>query len=198
MDDENLESLKVVLLGNSGVGKTSLVICAMTGEYPAQSDPTVCVNHHRKVVKIGQKEVAIYIWDTAGQEQFQALTPLYCHSASCAIIVAAVDDRDSFKGISGWIELLEKSCDQIPPLILLVNKIDREDAAVVSPEEIEGTYRKTFHAIFFVSAKTGEDVDFAFEEAARVAFRFQSGVGFVSKRRNVSQFPERSGTADCC
>jgi small GTP-binding protein len=198
MREENLDSLKVVLLGNSGVGKTSLVIRAMTGEYPSQSDPTVCVQHHRKIAKIGQNEVAIYIWDTAGQEQFQALTPLYCHSASCALIVMSVDDRDSATGISGWIELLEKSCDQLPPLILLVNKIDREAAAVISPEEIEGTYRKTFNSIFFVSAKTGEDVDFAFEEAARAAFRFQSGMGFVSKRRDGLQTLERSGKAVCC
>jgi small GTP-binding protein len=137
MERANLESLKVVLLGNSGVGKTSLVIRAMTGEFSGQSDPTVCVNHHHRIVNVGQKEVDIYIWDTAGQEQFQALTPLYCHSAACALIVAAVDDRDSFKSIQGWIDLLEKSCDEVPPLVLLVNKVDRTDAAALSPEEIE-------------------------------------------------------------
>jgi small GTP-binding protein len=198
MERSDISSLKAIMLGNSGVGKTSLVIRAMTGEYPLQSDPTVCVNHHRKIVQVGQKEIPIYIWDTAGQEQFQALTPLYCHSATCALIVAAVDDRDSFRAISGWIELVEKACDEMPPLILLVNKIDRQEASVVSPEEIEGTCRKIFHAIFFVSAKTGEDVDFAFDEAAKAAYKFQSGASFTSMRRDPLQPVDRSVTENCC
>jgi small GTP-binding protein len=173
-------SLKTVLLGNSGVGKTSLVIRAVTGEWPSDPDPTVCVNHHRKVVSVGQREVEVYIWDTAGQEQFQALTPLYCHSAACALIVAAVDDRDSFRGIPAWVDLLAQSCDEPPPMILLANKVDREDGALVSQEEVERLYRGAFHAVFFVSARTGQDVDAAFEEAARAAYRFQSGAALAA------------------
>jgi small GTP-binding protein len=198
MDRGQANSLKTVLLGNSGVGKTSLVIRAVTGECPCEPDPTVCVNHHRKVVNIGQKEVEVYIWDTAGQEQFQALTPLYCHSAACALIVAAVDDRDSFKGLPAWISLLEQSCDEPPPMILIANKIDREEAALVSQEEVERAYRKTFHAIFFVSAKTGQDVDFAFEEAARAAYKFHNGAAFTNQARDGPDLDGAHEGSSCC
>jgi small GTP-binding protein len=108
-----------------------------TGDYQAQIGPTVGANHQRKSVNVQGEDVDLFLWDTAGQEQFQALTPLYAHSAAAALIVVAVDEIDSFKGIQTWTELLNRSCDKVPPIVLLVNKMDREERAVAKKEEVK-------------------------------------------------------------
>jgi small GTP-binding protein len=175
MDQEEKVSVKVVLLGNSGVGKTSIVYRWISPDPLPRPEPTVGVNHRRRTSRVGDREVDVYIWDTAGQEQYKALTPLYAHSSSCALIVASITDAESFEAIPRWAEVLHQACDAPPPLILLVNKMDLTAAAVASISEIEVTYRKQFHAVFFVSAVTAEGLDAAYNEAVFVAFRFQTG-----------------------
>jgi small GTP-binding protein len=143
-----------------------------SGDFEAQIGPTVGANHQRKTIAIQKEEVDLFLWDTAGQEQFQALTPLYAHSASCALIVVAINDRDSFRGIATWTDLLMRSCDKVPPMILLVNKMDRANKASYSTDEIKEQYGASFQAIFFVSAVTAEGVDAAFLNAGELAYRF--------------------------
>jgi small GTP-binding protein len=173
MEPTGKTSCKVVLLGNSGVGKTSLVMQWTTGDYEAQSGPTIGANHQRKSVQVLGEMVDLFLWDTAGQEQFQALTPLYAHSSATAIIVVAIDDPESFKGISVWTELLNRSCDKQPPIVLLVNKIDKADGgAALSRETIKEQYAGTFAGLFFASAVSGEGVDAVFCHAGELAYQF--------------------------
>jgi GTPase SAR1 family protein len=80
------------------------------------------------------------LWDTTGQEQFQALTPLYAHSAATALIVVAIDDIDSVNGTQIWTDVLNRSCDKPPPMLLLANTMDRGDRAVITKESITGRY----------------------------------------------------------
>jgi small GTP-binding protein len=168
-------ALKIVILGNSGVGKTSLITRLKTGECPSHIDPTVGVNHQCHSVQIGKDQIRVFLWDTAGQEQFQALTPLYCHSASGALIVCAINDIESFKAIPKWLEFLETSCLPVPPVVLVVNKVDRQADAVLQSEEISERFRPKFRSIFFASAMTGESVENVFTDVAEAAFEFQGG-----------------------
>jgi small GTP-binding protein len=196
MDPPRRASCKVVILGNSGVGKTSLVMQWTTGDYEAQIGPTIGANHQRKTITVQEEEVDLFLWDTAGQEQFQALTPLYAHSASTALIVVAIDDLDSFKGIPTWTELLNRSCDKPPPMLLLVNKMDRADRAATSKEDIKERYGPGFQAIFFVSASTGEGVDPAFSHAGELAYEFTLQSGNVAKRPLVQS--QAAPPKSCC
>jgi small GTP-binding protein len=180
---EERVSLKVVLLGNSGVGKTSIVYRWISPDPVASVEPTVGVNHRRRTSFVDNREVDVYIWDTAGQEQYKALTPLYAHSSSCALIVASITDAESFEAIPRWTEVLHQSCDAPPPAILLVNKMDLTSGAVASISELEIRYRKQFHAVFFVSAVTAEGLEAAYTEAVLIAFRFQTG---KSTRRSLA------------
>ncbi|OHT08495.1 small GTP-binding protein [Tritrichomonas foetus] len=174
-------SCKIVLLGNSGVGKTSLVTRWTTGSYQKSIKPTIGANHQRKSVTVGKNEYDLYLWDTAGQEQFQALTPLYARSAAAAIITASIDDVESFSSLQTWINLLNSACEKVPPMILAVNKIDLVDQSVYSSDEVESRFGSSFEAVFFVSAATGEGVETCFMQAA------QSGVAFTKN----SLTPER-------
>jgi small GTP-binding protein len=124
------------------------------------------------VIAIGSEEVDLYLWDTAGQEQFQALTPLYAHSASAALIVAAIDDLESFKGLATWTEILSQSCDKQPPMVLAVNKIDITDRICLPRDDIKRQYESGFAAIFYVSAVSGEGVERVFNDVAERAYSF--------------------------
>jgi small GTP-binding protein len=196
MDLEKRRSCKIVVLGNSGVGKTSLVMQWTTGDFEAQTGPTIGANHQRKSILISGEEVDLFLWDTAGQEQFQALTPLYAHSAATALLVVAIDEIESFKGIPTWTDLLSQSCDKSPPIILVVNKVDHLERAALAKEDIKARYNKTFQAICFVSAVTGEGVDAAFLHAGELAYRFT--LESANAARQPVQLAQSGKTSACC
>lgn len=169
---EEKPSFKVVMLGDSGVGKTSLVNNWITSTFQPYSRSTVSANHQVKNVSLDGKDMDVVVWDTAGQEQFQALTPLYARSASAAILVISVDDEYSFNSIQNWKELLSNSCDEVPPTFLAINKIDLSRD---SNQELIEEVKTDFEGIYYVSAKTGEAVDTLFLAAAQSGYRFSLG-----------------------
>lgn len=165
-------SIKVVLLGNSGVGKTSVVFRWTTGSWEPLIRPTVGANHQRKLVHLDNQDVEVYLWDTAGQEQFQALTPLYARSSYCAIIMVSINDQNSFNSIDVWKELLQTSCEHYPPCILAVNKIDLEDSNGADRNRIDQKFADQFDSIMYISALSGEGIDNLFLYAAQVGYNF--------------------------
>jgi small GTP-binding protein len=164
-------SFKAVVLGDSGVGKTSLVTRWTTGSYSRAANPTVGANHQRKRLALDGQEVDLFLWDTAGQEQFQALTPLYARSSSVAILTVSIIEPTSFDNMQRWLLLLESASDELPPVVLAVNKIDLKDRAFKSVDEIQNEYQSKFAGIFFVSAATNEEVDNLFTFAAMAGYR---------------------------
>jgi small GTP-binding protein len=193
MDRERVAACKVVMLGNSGVGKTSIVMRWSSGHYHTDIPSTIGANHQRKTLLLGESEVDLYVWDTAGQEQFQALTPLYARSASAAIIVAATNDINSFNAIQSWINLVESSCERFPPLILAVNKTDLPDP-VLTDDEVHSKFAQRFQSTFYVSAKSGESIDTLFLSAGESAYRFSVTGG----SRQGQQLEPGNDAAGCC
>jgi small GTP-binding protein len=196
MTDDGVPRLKVVVLGNSGCGKTSLIQRWISDIFVAQVKPTVGSNHQRKRVILESGDaVDLYIWDTAGQEQFQALMPLYTRASVLAIIVVAADDSASFESVDKWIETVSLSCDIRPPLVLAVNKMDKTDRMALPMEEIHKRYDQRFTSVFFVSALTGENCEAALrffaEEAAGHYVNVNRQHGPMTKHSN-------SGNKDCC
>lgn len=190
-------SCKIILLGNSGVGKTSLVSRWTSPTFDPSIRPTIGVNHQRKRIQLGSDEVDLFIWDTAGQEQFRALTPLYTRSASFAVITVAVNDLASFGSIASWIDLVAKTCDHVPPLALAVNKMDLAEEIVLSEEQILEKYAQPFEdRVFFVSALDGRGVGDMFARAAADAFEhYKRTNGFVPRSDAGAREDNGSG---CC
>jgi small GTP-binding protein len=163
---------KTVLLGDSGVGKTSIVARWTTGVYHRIANPTVGASHHRKRVVVDDTEVDLFVWDTAGQEQFQSLTPLYARSACVAILTASMTDQHSLENLAQWSEVLSAAAEAPPPVILAVNKVDLRESAQTTEDAIASKYGRRFAGQFFVSALTGEGVDNLFLYAAQLGYRF--------------------------
>jgi small GTP-binding protein len=189
------DSFKVVILGDSGVGKTSIVIRWMTGIFPRNEIPTIGANHQMKRVQLDTHEVELFIWDTAGQEQFRSLTPLYVRSASVAILTASITDRISFQNLNDWIEILLSSTDPNPPIILAVNKIDVTEGRELTQNEIDEKYRERFAGVFFVSALENIEIENLFMAAAQAGYQFT--MDNRKKDEEVLKPVKRTGQGNC-
>lgn len=198
MSNSERSTLKIVVLGNSGVGKTSIVNRWITGNHNKAITPTVGANHQKKTIEIDGKRVDLFIWDTAGQEQFQALTPLYARSAACAIICASITDADSFESLDTWKNLVADSCEKTPPMILCVNKTDLANDKTIPNEEVEEKYINQFANIFFVSAYTGEGIDEVFTQSGRLGLEYSNSVQETDNNTANLESPSRKKKEGCC
>lgn len=165
---------KIVLLGKSGVGKTSLLVRWIKGEYEDSVAATFGASALSKDVNLDGKEVSVVVWDTAGQEKFQALTPFYSKNSACAILVADISEIESFVVLGEWVNRLNVSCERVPPVLLAVNKIDKTEARAYSDDKIYKLFGSDFREIYFVSARTNEGVDDLFMGATIAAHEFDS------------------------
>jgi small GTP-binding protein len=194
--DHPCPAFKAVLIGDSGVGKTALVTRWSTGVYHKNQTSTIGASHQRRRLVVAGDDVEIFIWDTAGQEQFQSLTPLYARSAAVAILVASIDKGASFEHIDQWISLLGQSGPTPPPVVLAVNKIDLLTDYAVKQEEPETQYGLRFNGLFFVSALTNENVSNLFIGAAEAGYAFVKAGSEVKVPEALPKQAE--GRERCC
>jgi len=161
--DEVLTTLKILVIGQSGVGKSSLLLRFTEDVFDPDQPATIGVDFKVKTVDIDGNLVKLAIWDTAGQERFRTLTPSYYRGAQGAILVYDVTSRASFEKLDPWLgELQQYTTKQNIVKMLVGNKIDKD--RVVSREE--GLQFARRHAMLFIeaSAKSKEGVQTAFEE----------------------------------
>jgi small GTP-binding protein len=125
-DDESGNDIetKVVIVGKSTVGKSSIIHHIVTGSAAREGTPTIGGSFTTKLHQYQSKNVLIQIWDTAGHERFRAITPLYYRGAKIAIIVFSVDDIESFADVENWQRNIADTLSTPIPLILVGNKVD--------------------------------------------------------------------------
>jgi Rab family protein len=124
-------AIKLVLLGDSGVGKTSIVTQYVSGTVPENINPTIGAAFVTKEVVIDTQNLELLIWDTAGQEVYRGLAPMYYRSALIAIIVYDVTNQESHHSVSYWIRELQTNVEENIVILVCGNKIDLEDKRVV-------------------------------------------------------------------
>ncbi|XP_050541402.1 ras-related protein Rab-18-like [Daktulosphaira vitifoliae] len=166
MDPSVLTTLKILLIGQSGVGKSCL-LCRFTDDtFNEENSVTIGVDFKMKKITVDNNNIKLALWDTAGQERFRTLTPNYYRDGQGAILVYDVSNRDSFTCLETWINELNKYSTKSNVIKMIVgNKIDQERK--VSREE--GIAFAKRHQTLFIetSAKTKEGVHMAFEELVR-------------------------------
>jgi small GTP-binding protein len=158
---------KVVILGDSRVGKTTIIARQMLGRQPPPENPTVgchCCEIH---VTVDDSDVALQVWDTAGQEMYRSLVPVYLRGARAALLVYDITDHDSFMSLGHWLDILVEHVPTRAATIVVANKFDLIAEAVVS-EQLGRQFALAHDAQFFtVSAMTGEGLQGLFEAMAR-------------------------------
>jgi small GTP-binding protein len=128
---------KVVVVGESGVGKTSLVSYFVEQDCSKKHIPTIGAGYYCSEVKLWEKTVSLDIWDTAGQELYRALVPQYARNARAALIVFDLSSQDSFMKVDSWLEFLYAENPDVP-IIVFGNKNDLVDQREVGEQEIYG------------------------------------------------------------
>lgn len=155
--------VKVVLLGDTGVGKSSLVLRFVTEDFKEYSESTIGASFMSKVEVIDGTAYKYQIWDTAGQEKYHSLAPMYYRGAAAAIIVYDITNVLSFEKTQAWVEELQRHGPENIVLVVAGNKADLEDKRVVGKDKAEA-YAKKIGGIFLeTSAKTGQSVADAFK-----------------------------------
>jgi small GTP-binding protein len=142
--------VKVVLLGDTGVGKSSLVLRFVTNNFKPYSESTIGASFMSKMIMVDGKPIKFQIWDTAGQEKYHSLAPMYYRGAAAAIIVYDITRSNTFKTLKNWVQEL---MSQGPPEIAIAiagNKADLADqrevessAATAYAQEIGAMYLET-------------------------------------------------------
>lgn len=165
MDPSQLAYLKILIIGESGVGKSSFLLRFTDDTFDTQQITTVGVDFRVKLINIDGISVKLTLWDTAGQERFRTLTPSYYRNTQGAILVYDVCDRQSFLRLNAWNDELETFTTNTNIVKMLVgNKIDKKGQREVSREEGLIFARKYSMLFIEASAKTKEGVQYAFEE----------------------------------
>ena len=156
--DEKIHELKVILVGNSGVGKTNL-INILTGRKFEQSIMTTTISTYvEKKMEMGNKKYNLEIWDTAGQEKFHSLTKLFIKESRIVLFVYDITDKNSFTEIKSWVKIVKEVLDDKFVMGLAGNKKDLFLKEVIN--EVKGKEKaKEIGAIFkLTSAKEGEGI----------------------------------------
>lgn len=148
---------RVITLGNSGVGKTSLIYRMKTGQFLEETAPTIGAGVTQVEVTIKASTYPLQIWDTAGQEMYRNIIPIYFKGAVFAILVFSMDDKKSFDDLNSWLDEIEAHSDPNIGIVLVGNKYDSDHKVIT--DEIARLYAKEHSLqIFFSSALTGQSV----------------------------------------
>ncbi|XP_020591775.1 ras-related protein RABC1 [Phalaenopsis equestris] len=195
---------KLLMIGDSGVGKSSLLL-RFTSDSFEDLSPTIGVDFKVKMVTIGGKKLKLAIWDTAGQERFRTLTSSYYRGAQGIIMVYDVTRRDTFTNLSDvWakeIDLYSTNQDCIK--MLVGNKVDKESERTVSKKEGIDFAREYGCLFLECSAKTRVNVEQCFEELVLKILETPSllAEGSVGLKKNIFKQkppPADASTSGCC
>ena len=156
---------KISLFGPGGVGKTSLLLRYIKDYFSEDLKKTIGSNFLIKDVEIDGKNVRLLLWDIGGQPQFHKLRTIYFKGSNAALGVFDLSSSQSLLKIPGWISSIKKTVKKTIPIILLGNKADLERE--VDKEEAEDLAKRLSCSYLETSAKTGVNVEFAFESIAR-------------------------------
>jgi Ras-related protein Rab-8A len=152
---------KLLIIGESGVGKTCLLLQFTEGSFTTNHLTTIGIDFKIKIINLEEKQIKLQIWDTAGQERFRTITKTYYKGAHGIILTYDVTDENSFKNVRNWVKQIEQNAQTNVCKVLVGNKCDREDRKVSYEEGAK--LAKEFNMQFFeTSAKSNYNVNETF------------------------------------
>ena len=190
--------LKVVLIGDASVGKTSLLNRYITGSHSQNISPTLGAAFTTKLVEANHQTVKLQIWDTSGEERYRSMAPLYYRGAHVVLLVFDVTKEGSFKAIGSWLEQLQGHVNVNQTLLILIgNKVDLGPDERQVTEEQAAAYAKTIKAKYFdASAVSGQNVDEIFKAVSSFTPQVPHNRGKASK--DLQPAEEETKKKSCC
>ncbi|KAF4664571.1 Ras- protein Rab-23 [Perkinsus chesapeaki] len=164
MIEEDVDlSMKVIVVGNGQVGKTSMITRFAKGVFTQEYKKTLAVDflEKRMWIESAGEELTFLLWDTAGQEEYDAITRGYYKGASAAIIAFSTVDRASFEAVESWYKKVVDECGAIT-MLLVQNKVDLLEQAVITPQEAESLARRLHVPLYRTCVSANLNIDNAF------------------------------------
>ncbi|EJK75110.1 hypothetical protein THAOC_03182 [Thalassiosira oceanica] len=194
------QSIKICILGESGVGKSSLALRFVSDEFKAYTESTIGASFMSKQVTLPSTEndererlVSLKLWDTAGQEKYRSLAPMYYRGSDAAVLV--YDITKTFEELRGWVYELKNNGPPGLALVVCGNKSDLKEDRLVGPLKGED-YARTIGALYIeCSAKTAHNVDKMFSE---IASRVPPKMDDCLLEENVDLGKRKNESSGCC
>lgn len=160
--EEEIEiPMKVLIVGNGAVGKSSMIQRYCKGIYTTDYKKTIGVDFLERKMSLNGEDLRLMIWDTAGQEEFDSMTRTYYRGAVACVVAFSTTDRESFDAVESWIEKVEAECNAIP-MVLVQNKVDLIERAVMTKEEANEKAEKVKLKFYRTSVQENFKVDEVF------------------------------------
>jgi small GTP-binding protein len=203
MGDLKRTVLPLMLLGDTQVGKTSLILRLTGNDFNDSQLTTVGKEAYIEQINLHGHDLKIKIWDTAGQERFKSMSVQVIKNSDAVILVYAINDKNSFKSLDQWLNKLNDSTDITKkPIIIVGNKADiSDDKREVEYEEGKNYSESKGYKFYETSAKTGQNVKEAFDDIFEQLYKaFESEITGESEGNNVIQLNKKykRGSRRCC
>ena len=167
-----MSSCRIVMIGDAFVGKTALIQRFISKDMPQSYEETVGAAFHSYSTQVNGQLETIQVWDTAGQEKYRSLGPVYYRNASCAILVFDVTERSTFEDLNDWIRTFRDAAGVGPPIVIVGNKVDLEDSKAVEEQEAMSFAEEHHFPFVSTSALNGYNVEFLFQKVASLAIDY--------------------------
>lgn len=196
------KTCKLVVLGDSGVGKTTIIHKYVYDEYRVDFKATIGADFSSKSIQISENETLdLNIWDTAGEERFHSIGAMFYRGVEAVIFVYDITQLESFKHIVKWKDdLYAKSGitneDNIP-MIVFGNKVDLEDQRQVTKDEIQVMKQEYGLEVIEVSSKTGQGVEEGFKKIVDMIMSAHKEMKNISSYTNLT-LTENNNNKSCC
>ena len=165
--------IKILIIGDSRVGKTSLLLKYVEKLFPEEHISTIGVEYKEKNIIKDDFNIKLQIWDTAGQERFRSITKNIYKNTNCVLFVYDITNMESFKNVKHWIKDTE-NIDKDIKGIIIGNKTDLEKERVISKKDLDEIGNKYKMAVLETSAKNGKNVNECFELLVDELFKDKS------------------------
>ena len=164
-------SFKQIVVGDSGVGKSCLTIKATKNNFDSIYSPTIGFEFLTFFIKIEDLYVKLQIWDTCGQEVYRSLISSFYHNSSLALLVYAIDEKNSFIHLDSWLNEIRTHGNPDINIFVIGNKVDLENKRVINRELAQDFVEKNNAKLFLeTSAKTGFNAQNVFIEATKLLY----------------------------
>ncbi|KAH8304677.1 hypothetical protein KR018_003053 [Drosophila ironensis] len=190
---------KLLIIGDSGVGKSSLLIRFSDDTFSGSYITTIGVDFKIRTVDIGGLRVKLQIWDTAGQERFRTITSTYYRGTHGVIVVYDVTNGESFANVRRWLEEIQNNCDVVNK-VLVGNKNDDPNRKVVITEDAQRFAKQMDIELFETSAKDNINVDEMFLSITRQVLQHKLRTTSNEQQKDTIHLKNTPGTKrrKCC
>ncbi|KAK2746210.1 hypothetical protein FQN57_003332 [Myotisia sp. PD_48] len=208
-NDEYDFLFKVVLIGDSGVGKSNLLSRFTRNEFNLDSKSTIGVEFATRSIQVDAKTIKSQIWDTAGQERYRAITSAYYRGAVGALLVYDISKHQTYENVTRWLKELRDHADSNIVIMLVGNKSDLRHLRAVPTEEAKQFASDNNLSFIETSALDASNVELAFQNILTEIFRIVSSRALESgdsannplgdrKVVEISKTPDSENKKGCC